>query len=403
MKQLLRMEFADKDFIENLINELADEHRVDAAYNHLLNMGELVVPFLIAIANDTKQNKNKRLVILNLLGEIGIEQAVPCFLLALKENDTVIRRTSANALGWVKFSEQSISYLLDAFINKDKEIRSQIAFILGKIASKGIKNAEAIKFLINALTDENWQVREKAAQALGKFGDKSSTEPLIKALEDKSEVRDAALTALSMIKDERAVEPLINLYNAKTTEDFLRQNILESLGIIGNPRGFQIVLNALKDVNKEIQASAVRALGWFGDSKAFEPLLEMIDNDEIFVAAYATQSLGQIRDERALEPLLNLLTYSKQPLLQIYAIKGLGELRKTEAVESLIQALKSKSADFRYEAAIALGKIGDERALEILNGLAQKDYAQPNLTQDTVTVAQVATEAIEQIKQRQKN
>ena len=59
------------------------------------------------------------------------------------------------------------------------------------------------------------------------------------------------------------------------------------------------------------------------------------------------------------------------------------------AVEPLIEALKDKDQDVRWEAALALGNIGDERAVEpLIEALKDEDE----------DVREAAGEALEKIK-----
>ncbi|HMK47068.1 MAG TPA: HEAT repeat domain-containing protein [Methanocella sp.] len=67
-----------------------------------------------------------------------------------------------------------------------------------------------VEGLINAL--DNPYLACCAARALGEIGDPRSEDPLIKALENRSDsVREAAAIALGKIGDERAIEPLAGL------------------------------------------------------------------------------------------------------------------------------------------------------------------------------------------------
>lgn len=395
------MDNFDENSIINLVNKLEDSDIGEAAYDNLLAIGEATLPFLMIIANEQNQTKDKRLMALNLLGEIGKEQATATLVKATKDEDVLIRKTAANALGWIKFSNQSLDYIIDAFLNDDKVVRSQIAFVLGRIASQGIRSPRAVQLLIDALNDKSQQVQEKAAQALGMFKDADAVEPLINALNGSDMVRNAALSSLGVLQDERAVEPLINLYKNKTSLKTLRQNILINLGLIGSTKAFQLILDTLRDKDVQIRAAAVNALGWLGNQQAIEPLIQALETDEVLVASQAAQSLGQLKAYRVFELLLNKARFAKHPLIQIYSIKGLGELRSEQAFDFLIKVLKSPYSDFRYEAAIALGKLGDERALEELDKLVKNDHSEVNLIQSNITVSQGALEAIKNIEQYQ--
>ena len=80
------------------------------------------------------------------------------------------------------------------------------------------------------------------------------------------------------------------------------------------------------------------------------------------------------------------------------AIRSLGYLGDEAAVEPLTTALQDKSADIVWQAADALGKIGDARAIPYLGRVARKDA---RTTQYGGAVAKMAQYAIKQIEAAQ--
>ena len=386
----------DKESIEQLIQQIAYKDTPNAAYKQLLAMGEIVIPFVAKIINDPQQPNHKRYAGLNLLGKINDVQALPFLLVALKDKNSNIRRIAANALSRLKYSEANIPDLIEAFANEDKEVRSRIVSILGKLAADGITNPEVVTFLISALRDRSQLVREQAAMVLGNSGDKSAIIPLIRILSESEPVCLLAAQALGSLKAEQAVAPLINMFQYRAGHTTFQQTILISLGMIGGPDGYAFVFDKLKDLNKKIRESAIQAMGLFGNPEAFETLFEISKTEEIYLAAQAVKSLGQLGDKRALEPLLNLLN-SDNWFFQLSAVKGLGDLKDLAAFESLMYFLQNDKRELRFQAAIALGKLGDKRALALLTQLAQTGHTESSLTQAT-PISVVAAEAIAQIE-----
>jgi HEAT repeat protein len=68
--------------------------------------------------------------------------------------------------------------------------------------------------------------------------------------------------------------------------------------------------------------------------------------------------------------LIELGTAQKDPLAQLNILRNLTQVRNTAAVEVLIEALSHSMDDIRDYAAVALGHIGDERAIPHLIALA---------------------------------
>lgn len=79
----------------------------------------------------------------------------------------------------------------------------------------------------------------------------------------------------------------------------------------------------------------------------------------------AALALGQIGDERAVEPLIDALKEGDR-LMRRTAALALGEIGDERAVETLTDALKDSDKEARQAGAEALGKIGDSRVVEPL-------------------------------------
>jgi HEAT repeat protein len=138
------------------------------------------------------------------------------------------------------------------------------------------------------------------------------------------------------------------------------------LGEIGDARAVEPLIAALND-HFYVRWKAVVALGEIGDARAVEPLIAAL-NDAWCVQWRAVVALGEIGDARAVEP---LIAYLKEPIifrggpLPRYAVIALGKIG-SPAVEPLIAALKDKDWSSRERAVVALGEIGDARAVEPL-------------------------------------
>ena len=95
------------------------------------------------------------------------------------------------------------------------------------------------------------------------------------------------------------------------------------------------LINALNDNDKNVHCSAVRALGEIGGSQAVEPLLSAIKYDDNYYDMVGT----------------------RMPLVEALVKIGI------PAVNQLIAAMKSEDWRARWTATVALGKIGDTRAV----------------------------------------
>jgi HEAT repeat protein len=90
----------------------------------------------------------------------------------------------------------------------------------------------------------------------------------------------------------------------------------------------------------------------------------------------AVVALGMIGDSRAVEPLLEHLKYSKNAHLRTEIVKALGRIGDKRATPALITVLESDSPSYmRAGAAKALGEIGDKKAIPALEKALKDKYS----------------------------
>ncbi len=89
----------------------------------------------------------------------------------------------------------------------------------------------------------------------------------------------------------------------------------------------------------------------------------------------AVIALGIIGDSRAVEPLIEFLKYSKRGHLRSEIAEALGRIGDKKATPALIEALLNDSyRHTRCEAAKALGEIGDKKAIPALEKALKDEY-----------------------------
>jgi HEAT repeat protein len=297
--------------------------------------------------------------------------AVEHLITALRDEDSSFRWAAAEALGQIG-DARAVEPLIAALKDNDVRTRRGAAEALEKMG-----DTRAVEPLIAALKDEDPSVRIYAAKALGNKGDTRAVEPLIAALKDKS-ARWAAAEALGKIGDTRAVEPLSSVFIAVLKDESTRLGAFEeALKKIGNGATEPLILiQALKDKNEYVRISAVEVLGEIRDTRAIEPLISILNDNDHRVSNKATEALIKIGNT-AVEPLIASL---KDESVRRNAAKALGRIGDTRAVEPLIAVIKNE-AYYTDTAVDALGKIGDGRAVEPLIALIENN---DSLTENAV-------------------
>ncbi len=211
-------------------------------------------------------------------------------------------------------------------------------------------------------------VRKDAAKALGELGDERAVEPLIDALTQEVDigVSDTISVALGKIGSP-AVEPLIAILRAGEALDRLRA--VEVLDTIGDERAIEPFIIALKDEDRDVRKAAAWGLAKTG-TPVVEPLVALLKDDYKWARAAAAKTL----DELGWQPTQDGESVDYWIAKDDWdAVVEIG----IPAVQPLVAILECKDREVRRAAAEALGRIGDERAVEplvaILNNPGEKE------------------------------
>ena len=200
---------------------------------------------------------------------------------------------------------------------------------------------EAVRNLTPLLADKKPLVRREAAYALGKVGDAVSINPLLTLFQkDKVlEVRNAAIVALGEIGDVSVIPELTKILQKKPSkkEDFLRRSAARSVGQIA-----QIIQTGVREVVTPENRTPLK-------NEIVEPAKNQKLNNEFSFFQPAAQILIQV-------------------------------LRNADEAD-----------DVRREAAFALGAIGDETSIAVL---------QSNFNAEDYYLAQICREALAKIEDK---
>jgi HEAT repeat protein len=294
-----------------------------------------------------------------ILGKIGDKRAVKHLIQSLTDKNQEVRYAAACALGDIK-DKKALEPLIETLKDKHWEVRRDAVWALYKL-----KDKKASDPLVETLTDTRWEVRQDTAFVLSKLGDQKAVKPLIQTLQDKKwQVREQAAFTLGMIGDKRAAIPLIRDLQDKAIK--VRKSAANGLGELRDKRAVEPIIQVLKDVSSSVRLYAVRALGQIGDKKAVEPLSHTLLSDENEdIRQNAARVLGSIGDKRAADPLYHALKDSNKQV-RIWAALSLGKIHDKRAIEPLIEVVREGEWDVRLYALLALGEIGDESSVEPL-------------------------------------
>ncbi|MDZ8108550.1 MAG: HEAT repeat domain-containing protein [Nostoc sp. DedQUE12a] len=171
-----------------------------------------------------------------------------------------------------------------------------------------LEQSIGFELIQTAIADRNARVRYSAVSQMDTLG-KQDLQLSLEILRDRLlndpeiDVQAAAADCLGALKLSEALEDLEKVYN--TTNEWLVQfSIIATLGELGDPRGFELLKQALSSDNELVQTAAISSLGELGNIEAV-PLL----------APYATNPDSQIR-YRLVQALIHLGSPEAKSILE---------------------------------------------------------------------------------------
>ena len=275
----------------------------------------------------------------------------------LKSPDPKVVADTANALLDIR-SKEEIRHLIKLLDDRDSlgetlfagallltEVRHVAAWVLGRI-----KSNEAVPTLERLLKDPDSLMRRVVAQALGQIGDNSVVPSLIELYRDPDPyVCGEVVVALGRIKE---AEPhLIELLDSPDPN--VRKRATESLGWIGGERVIMHLLRMLEDPHPEVRVRATTALG-----RVVVTSREIRDKRIIAAIMALLRKPENLAQESAF--------YTKRRGVWKWAVRTLGRIGSEEAVPALIRLLANPNPEVRLEVVRALGNIGSKRATPVL-------------------------------------
>jgi hypothetical protein len=160
-------------------------------------------------------------------------------------------------------------------------------------------------------------------------------------------VKSAAAEALGKIGDSAAVPALIKLF--RDSSKIVRETAGTALVYIGQA-SVDPLIETLKDKDFVVRCHAARALGgmttdyqigrtWVREPKVVDALIAMLKDPDRAVREDATIALGQIGDPRAIDVLIEAM---KDGAVKRHAIASLGMIGDARALPPVLDALKGK-------------------------------------------------------------
>jgi HEAT repeat protein len=249
----------------------------------------------------------------------------------------------------------TVAALLAQAGHRDKNVRTRIAFELGRLT-----DAKARDAIYDARLSDDWAKRFAAVRAIKEWSDdpRRSAANLRSVLDDPvTAVRWAAVRAVAQRDRVDAVGPLALNDPAPTVRE-------AAVRALWKTNDTSIAIQCLTDDDQRVRFAAVVLLRDHGDATARDLLIRALDDRAMWIRAQAIDGLTRIRGAEVAPAIIPLLRDRKQRI-RWEAARALGEIGDPRAVEPLLDLLARSTRPFGKGAAIVgLSHLGDRRAVE---------------------------------------
>ena len=195
----------------------------------------------------------------------------------------------------------------------------------------------------------------------------------LKAAIDNLGKFDAAVrtTAARSVRRAPVAQALPALMEAAAghTDGFVRFRALVLLSGFNDPRARELMATALDDPNDRLRTVAYAYFEHNLEPGMSARLLKKLDKEDgEFVRPALTRALAAYGSEAPVQTALSGLVLRGQDLYRSGVIEALGDYHATYALAPIMEVAK-RDGPLQEDAILAMGKLGDKRALDVLVGL----------------------------------
>lgn len=297
----------------------------------------------------------------------------------LPESEPEVKRAALVALGWLResravprmidalkeepLSESALEALVSIGLPALNNVELSLEHPVGMVRQALVRYLGSIRLpfsgppLRQMLKDELSIVRAQAALALGNLGDIDAADGLIEALGDVNpEVQESAVTALANLNPQIICGKLLPYLNDKSQRYIFLA--AEALGQLGLDEAINPLSTLLMDERDIIREVAVKSIGLIGGGNSVGPLFTALGDGSPRVRQQAILSLGRVKEKIVLKKLVSLLA-EPDDAVKYFAIRALKKQGSAEAALPLLKLLDgSPPRNISVAAADALGATG---------------------------------------------
>jgi HEAT repeat protein/type 1 glutamine amidotransferase len=286
----------------------------------------------------------------------GSEKSTEVILSALRDDDTVICSVAA---GLVREAKEIDVGAIAAETSKLPEmVQVQLLSALGE---RGDESAGA--FIVEATRSEDSDVRIAALKATGSFGTAANVVLLAHmAAGTKGAEREAARESLYKLRGDE-VDRAIMGGISKSKGAAVKAELVRSLGHRNLKSGARVLLETVRDTDRNVRLESIRAIREIGASRMIVPLARLLreERHEVEVKEIEKAMVGVSRraPDKNTKILNHMITTIEEKQVRISLLRVAGELGDSNSLEVIRAALKDEDSDIEMGAIRALSSWPD--------------------------------------------
>ncbi len=242
--------------------------------------------------------------------------------------------------------------------------------VSGETSDRLVYFSYALAFVdeeIKSLQSRHWWVRAQAVHDLGLLRARRAITPITEALEDVH--LDVRIQAMQSLVILGGVQSLRSILGRSKNISQWAAIELSIIVMTYKEDAILYLVEGLGSSDQSVVLFCIEMLAEIGFVTAVEPLRKMAsDYPNTVIRAKAVEALGRLGDERAEEMLIGLLK-NPMPNLRLKAIEAIGKIGIPSAVPVLAERLREGSLDEKILAARSIASTGPE-GITFLHSLA---------------------------------
>lgn len=247
----------------------------------------------------------------------GEWSTVEIYLKALDDDDPRILSTTLHRIGLFFGHRSDFFEPVKQFLQHESEdVRKEAVQALGSF-----RTVESLQLVTSALGDESKSVRLYAIWQIRKFGTCRIQEPWLLELRNVETERFEKEISSSIEMNQTSFPEVADCVEEiiglyENGDKATRRAVVETIGCIDHSMTIDLLLRGLDDDDAEVRAEAAFSIGTKKEVAAVDHLIDLLSDNSHSVRFNAAEALGIIGDQRAYTPLAFAWSKEDEPELK---------------------------------------------------------------------------------------